>query len=188
MSVHAINQTQAILNPQRPAVPPPATSAIGTSFGDILGALGSSKPSTAPVSTASSNTTATAPTGFAALFSSNLSTTPAPSGPPTIAPPFVATYEQGAVVTDVVGGTNPLNSIELATASTAAQVAQLLGGTVVNMEPTNGVTQTVPTRMISVPGATNEINAGLAASLFAQFGTAQGSMAYKLLDKDLGIA
>jgi hypothetical protein len=50
-----------------------------------------------------------------------------------------------------------------------------------------GFSTSVPTLEVSVPGAKNEINAGVAASLFAQYGTAQGSMAWSTIDQDLGI-
>jgi hypothetical protein len=74
----------------------------------------------------------------------------------------------------------------LATTPTAQQVAALLGGTVVQDNMAGGFNQSSPTLEISVPGSNVEVNAGLAAKLFAQYGTAQGSQAWQIINRDLG--
>jgi hypothetical protein len=84
------------------------------------------------------------------------------------------------------GTTTSLNSTELATASTAAEVAQLLGGTVVTDTMGGNFTSSAPTREIAFSGSNIEINAGLAANLFAQYGTAAGSEAWQTINRDLG--
>ena len=101
---------------------------------------------------------------------------------------FTPTFIQGATVTSPDGTANNLNPDELATPSTAQQVAALLGGTVVQDNMSGNFSQSSPTLEISVPGSSVEINAGLAAKLFAQYGTAQGSQAWQIINRDLGRA
>jgi len=103
------------------------------------------------------------------------------------AAPFVATYEQNATETGPDGSVSSLNSMEMATSSTAAQVAQLLGGTVVNDATNGSYTASAPTREISVPGSNVELNAGLVANLFSTYGTQSGSFAWQQIDSDLGL-
>jgi hypothetical protein len=109
-----------------------------------------------------------------------------PSTPPTPPPPFTASFISGATVSAPDGSATSLNPVELATPATAQEVAALLGGTVVQDSMSGGYTQSAATAEISVPGSANEINAGLAANLFANYGTAAGSQAWQIIDADLG--
>jgi hypothetical protein len=99
---------------------------------------------------------------------------------------FSPTFEQGAYVTGPGGVKTDLNPAELATSGTASRIAQMLGGTVVDDLVSQPFASSVPTREISVPGSNVEINAGLAAGLFATYGTAQGSQAWLTINRDLG--
>jgi hypothetical protein len=110
----------------------------------------------------------------------------APSTRPTPTVPLVPSFQTGAVVTAPDGSTTPLNPNELATPETAQDVAALLGGTVVQDNPSGGFSTSVSTLEISVPGSSVQINAGLAANLFATYGTAAGSQAWQIIDRDLG--
>ena len=185
MSVHALRNLHSLVTlpntlASKSTGKPASTSTLSTY-------LGSFTP-TASKSAASTTTSASASTGFDALFSSYVSkpqssstTTSAPT-----TPPFSATYEVGASVTGPGGKQTTLNPNELATASTAAEVAQLLGGTVVSDATSSDFTNSVPTREISIPGSKVEINAGLAANLFATYGTGPGSQAWVQINQDLG--
>jgi hypothetical protein len=79
-----------------------------------------------------------------------------------------------------------LNPTELATAPTAQEVAALLGGTVTQDNVSGGYTTSASTLEISVPGSSAQINAGLAANLFANYGTQAGSEAWQIINRDLG--
>jgi|SRR5271163_1152378 len=113
-------------------------------------------------------------------------TTTTPSSPTPA--PFTAVFQQGATVTAPDGSQTGLNPAELATAPTAQEVAALLGGTVTQDTMAGGFSTSSPTLEISVPGSSVQINAGLAANLFANYGTAQGSEAWQIIDQNLGIA
>jgi hypothetical protein len=107
----------------------------------------------------------------------------APSTPAVVQPVYV----QGATSANPYGSTTALNPTELASADTAKQIAALLGGTV--REDAMGgsdYTWSEPQRNIVVPGSANAINAGLAANLFARYGTAPGSQAWQIINRDLG--
>jgi len=192
MSVHTVNNHQTSISLQSNVAKSGAKAAQASSFAEVFGTY-SPRVSTAAGSTPTTTTTATntqspAQTGFAALFSNY---TPAATTTQTAADtpaPFTATYEQSAYVTDPNGVETSLNPMELATASTAAEVAQLVGGTVVNESMGGNFTSSVPTREIAVPGSNTQINAGLAANLFATYGTAQGSQAWVTIDQDLGLS
>jgi hypothetical protein len=186
MSVHAIKNLHALVPQQNTVAVKTANKPVPTSpFSTYLGSFA---PGT---STGSAQTTTTTPapsTGFDALFSSYVSTpaSATATAPATTTTPFTDTDEVGATVTAPDGSVAALNPNELASASTAAEVAQLLGGTVVNDSMGSNFASSVPTREISVPGSNVEINAGLAANLFATYGTAQGSQAWVQIDHDLG--
>jgi hypothetical protein len=111
-------------------------------------------------------------------------TTPTPSAA-TPAPPFTAGFQQG-VVTGPDGSTTNLNSMELADSATAQEVAAMLGGTVTQDSMAGGYTASASTLEISVPGSSAKVNAGLAANLFANYGTAAGSQAWRIINQDLG--
>lgn len=188
MSVHSVNHHQAAISPVPPAATAPAKTGSANTFGQVFGTY---LPSS-PVQPTASTTPAASETGFAALFSNynpeaTATASESSSTGSSTAAPFTAAYEFGATVTSPVGTQTALNPMELATPSTAAEVAQLLGGTVVASTLSGGFGTSVPTLEISVPGSNNEINAGEAANLFSQYGTAQGSQAWVTIDQDLGI-
>jgi hypothetical protein len=99
---------------------------------------------------------------------------------------FTPHYEQGAYVTGPDGSKNNLNPTELATADTAAAIARLLGGNVQEDTMSGFFSSSVPTRQIVFAGSNVQINAGLAADLFAKYGDAPGSMAWRTINQDLG--
>jgi hypothetical protein len=169
MSVHAVTNHQASISLQSHVSKPAVKVAQPGSFAELFGTYSPSVGAVGKTPTSTPTTTTAA--------------TPAPAPPP-----FTATYEQGAYTTGPDGTQTNLNPMEMATASTAAEVAQLLGGTVVNDSMGGNFTSSAPTREIQVPGSSNEINAGLAANLFAQYGTAQGSQAWTIIDRDLGLS
>ena len=106
-----------------------------------------------------------------------------PSTPAVVQPVYV----QGATSANPDGSTTALNPAELASASTAQQIAALLGGTV--REDAMGgsdFTWSESQRNVVVPGSANAINAGLAANLFSRYGTAPGSQAWQIINRDLG--
>jgi hypothetical protein len=100
--------------------------------------------------------------------------------------PFVPVFQTGATVTAPDGSVTSLNPSELATPQTAQDVAALLNGTVTQDNPSGGFNTSISTLEISVPGSSVQINAGLAAKLFATYGTAAGSEAWQIIDRDLG--
>jgi hypothetical protein len=110
-------------------------------------------------------------------------TTPA-DPPPNV--PFTATFIEGATITAPDGSQTNLNPLELATAPTAQAVASLLGGKVVSDSTVGGFTPSASTLEIAIPGSNIEINAGIAANLFATYGTGQGSEAWQIINQDLG--
>jgi len=99
--------------------------------------------------------------------------------------PFTAGFQNG-IVTAPDGSQEALNSNELADAPTAQEVASMLGGTITQDTLAGGYTASANTLEISVPGSSNEINAGLAANLFSMYGTGQGSEAWQIINQDLG--
>jgi hypothetical protein len=100
-------------------------------------------------------------------------------------PPPQPTFEQGAVVTAPDGSTTPLNPLEMASTDTAAQIAAKLGGTVTTDQFAGGFSTSADIREISFEGSNVKINAGIAASLFAQYGDAPGSQAWRIINNDL---
>jgi len=125
-------------------------------------------------------------TGSSTTGSSGTSSSTTSSAGPSTPAPFSATFVNGAVVTAPDGSQTALNPMELATAPTAQQVAALLGGKVVQDNMSGGYSASAATLEISVPGSSVEINAGLAANLFANYGTAAGSQAWRIINQDLG--
>ena len=97
-----------------------------------------------------------------------------------LAPPV---FETGAAVTNPDGSMSHLNWNEFADGATAEQIAAKLGGTV-STSPVDGFS--VQQRGIKVPGSDNLINAGIAAKLFAQYGDKPGSLAWQVINRDLG--
>jgi hypothetical protein len=142
---------------------------VGTIHVSGGGAVGTTASTTPGSTTPGSSTPVTTPTASA--------TTPAT--------PFTAGFQQG-VVTGPDGSTTNLNSMELADSATAQEVAAMLGGTVTQDSMAGGYTASASTLEISVPGSSVKINAGLAANLFANYGTAAGSQAWRIINQDLG--
>lgn len=145
--------------------------------------------STAPNSRASANYaegssfhdlfTSAVPISQAVVFPAvSPSLSPAPLPPPV--------FESGASVISVDGSSTPLNPLEMASASTAAQMAAKLGGTVTPEAFSGGYSTSSDIRDITFADSDVKINAGLAASLFATYGDAPGSEAWRMINNDLG--
>lgn len=84
------------------------------------------------------------------------------------------------------GSTSVYNPTQFATAQTAQQMAQIVGGT--EQDFTLGLyTTSAPIREI-VGAGENPLNAGLVADLFQKYGDQQGSYAWTVIDRDLGVA
>jgi hypothetical protein len=108
---------------------------------------------------------------------------PANSATVTFANPLPPTsFEQGAVVTGPDGSSTPLNSMEMASADAAAQIAAKLGGTVTADQFSGGFSTSADIREISFANSNVKINAGLAANLFATYGDAPGSEAWRVIN------
>ena len=138
-----------------------------------------------PAPTAGPNANSTL-SGFQQIFS--MGAAPPTTAPPKVQtppPPFVASYEQDATVSGP-GGVEPLNPMEYATKDTADRLAAMLGGKVVESQLGGQYTNSVPERDIVLPGG-KQLNAGLTARLFEQYGADQGSASWKLLDMELGL-
>jgi hypothetical protein len=91
-------------------------------------------------------------------------------------------FEQGAVVTSPDGSSTPLNPSEMASSDTAAQIAAKLGGTVTADQFSGGFSTSADIREISFANSSVKINAGLAANLFATYGDAPGSEAWRVIN------
>jgi hypothetical protein len=113
-----------------------------------------------------------------ALPAASPSVSPAPLPPPV--------FESGASVISADGSATPLNPMEMASASTAAQLAAKLGGTVTPEGFSGGYSTSSDIRDITFADSDVKINAGLAASLFATYGDAPGSEAWRVINNDLG--
>ena len=114
----------------------------------------------------------------------------APSGPATPAATQPTQPATESLWESSVTGTGPFNSssvynpIQFATAQTAQQMAQIVGGQ--EQDFTLGLyTTSAPIREI-VGAGSNPLNAGLVADLFQKYGDQQGSYAWQVIDRDLG--
>jgi hypothetical protein len=111
---------------------------------------------------------------------------------PVVSPPLAPeplpspVFESGASLNSVNGPSTPLNPIEVASASTAAQLAAKLGGTVTPEVFSGGYSTSSDIRDITFADSDVKINAGLAVSLFAMYGDAPGSEAWRVINNDLG--
>lgn len=104
---------------------------------------------------------------------------------PVVAKEPVSAFEQN-VHTTLIGGVDvPNNPLQFATAEAAAALAKKLGGEVREDNLSGTFSRSAPQRMIVVPGS-NPINAGLAADLFAFYGDAPDSEAWRIINRDLG--
>jgi len=94
-------------------------------------------------------------------------------------------WETSVTGTGPYGGTWNYNPLQFATAQTAEQMAQIVGGQ--EQDFTLGLyTTSSPIREI-VGAGDNPLNAGLVADLFQKYGEQQGSYAWTVIDRDLGI-
>jgi hypothetical protein len=97
---------------------------------------------------------------------------------------FKASWEQNVSSVSPYGVQSSYNSTQFATVETASHYANMLGGQV-KENTLQGFTQTAPERLIVGAGA-NSLNAGLVADLFAKYGSAPGSEAWRVINRDLG--
>ncbi len=97
----------------------------------------------------------------------------------TLTPPH---YQTDTTVTNPDGSTTQANWNEFAAPTTADQIAAKLGGTVVKSNAGYSNDQL----SIQVPGSTNLLNAGQVAHLFSIWGDQKGSMAWQVINNDLG--
>jgi len=110
--------------------------------------------------------------------------TPAASQPPQPAAPTPDLWETSVTGTGPYGGNTTYNPIQFATAQTAQQMAEIVGGQ--EQDFTLGLyTTSSPIREI-VGAGDNPLNAGLVADLFQKYGDQPGSYAWTVIDRDLG--
>ena len=123
------------------------------------------------------------------------STPPASAQPAAAATPATQTaqpapaeslWETSVTGAGPFGSTSVYNPTQFATAQTAQQMAQIVGGQ--EQDFTLGLyTTSAPIREI-VGAGENPLNAGLVADLFQKYGDQQGSYAWTVIDRDLGVA
>jgi len=80
----------------------------------------------------------------------------------------------------------PDNPLQFATADAADALAKKLGGVVREDSLAGNFSRSAPERMIVEPNG-KAVNAGLAADLFAMYGDAPGSEAWRVINDDLGL-
>lgn len=97
----------------------------------------------------------------------------------TLTPPH---YQTDTTVANPDGTTTQANWTEFAAPTTADQIAAKLGGTVVKSNAGYSNDQL----NIQVPGASVLLNAGQVAHLFSIWGDQKGSMAWQVINNDLG--
>ena len=103
---------------------------------------------------------------------------------PTQPPPTESLWESSVTGTGPFGSTSVYNTTQFATAQTAQQMAQIVGGQ--EQDFTLGLyTTSSPIREI-VGAGDNPLNAGLVANLFQKYGDQPGSYAWTVIDRDLG--
>jgi hypothetical protein len=176
MVIRQAHAVQGPINLTAPAAKPAAEGAEPNSFSALFGSL-------TPSPTAGSNYR---PVGTIHGSISPQPAAPTPSTSTATTVPFTPAFQTGATVTAPDGSVTSLNPNELATPQTAQDVATLLGGSVTQDNFSGGFNTSISTLEISVPGSSAQINAGLAANLFATYGTAAGSQAWQIIDRDLG--
>ena len=179
--VHVITSLTRPVAPVRIATPPPHTGSTHNSSSSASTSSAATSPaSTSPASTASA-TTSSASTGdaaadFRALFSGTYPATTGPSTadtPPNPTPTAESVFGPNPWVTNPTGigpnGPYSLNPYYFATPQTAATVAQMVGGTVIqanSFTPNGGpFQQQQPNLMVQLPNGSC-INPGLVASFY----------------------
>ena len=154
----------------QPATANPQTSSEWQQFYDwfaygITPGSGSAPSSTQPAANSTAATAAAQPAQPA---------TPAPA----------PLFEASVTGTGPYGGSTVYNTTQFATAQTAQQMAQIVGGQ--EQDFTLGLyTTSSPIREI-VGAGDNPLNAGLVADLFQKYGDTPGSYAWQVIDQDLG--
>ncbi len=159
----------------QPAAPKSQTSSEWQQFYDwfaygTLPGSGSAPSSTQPAATAATPAT-TAPAATQ------------PSAPSTPAP--AALFESSVTGTGPYNSFTVYNTTQFATAQTAQQMAQIVGGQEQDMQLGGLYTTSAPIREI-VGAGDNPLNAGLVADLFQKYGDQPGSYAWQVIDRDLG--
>jgi hypothetical protein len=109
-----------------------------------------------------------------------------PAAAPAVTVPAVSQFERSVTGMSAHGTETIYNSTEFATAQTAAQIAEKIGGTVEEQNFGGAFSQSAPQRMIVGPNG-HQLNAGLVADLFNKYGDAPGSEAWTVINRDLGI-
>ena len=98
--------------------------------------------------------------------------------------PQMPLFEKTVTGMSFQGTPSTYNTTQFATAATAQKFAKLVGGKVEDVELTGAFSRSAPERMIASGG--HKLNAGLVADLFAKYGDAPGSEAWKVINRDLG--
>jgi len=110
--------------------------------------------------------------------------TTTPATQPAQLPATESLWETSVTGTGPFGSTSVYNTTQFATAQTAQEMAQIVGGH--EQDFTLGLyTTSSPIREI-VGAGDNPLNAGLVANLFQKYGDQPGSYAWTVIDRDLG--
>jgi hypothetical protein len=112
-------------------------------------------------------------------------TTPAQPAQPATSTSTPDLWETSVTGTGPFGSTSVYNPTQFATAQTAQQMAQIVGGQEQDFTLGGPYTTSSPIREI-VGAGDNPLNAGLVADLFQKYGDQQGSYAWTVIDRDLG--
>jgi hypothetical protein len=137
--------------------------------------------------TSSDSTTPAAPTTNTEVTSTNTThAVPAPAPAPAVTVPAVSQFERSVTGVSAYGTESSYNSTEFATAQTAAEIAQKIGGKVEELQFDGAFSRSAPERVIVGPHG-QQLNAGLVADLFNKYGDAPGSEAWTVINRDLGI-
>ncbi len=112
---------------------------------------------------------------------------PAAAPATAITAPPVSAFERSVTGVSAYGTESSYSSTEFATAQTAAEMAQKIGGKVEELQFNGGFSRSAPERVIVAPNG-HQLNAGLVADLFAKYGDAPGSEAWTVINRDLGVS
>jgi len=165
-----IQHTAALPTAGQPATTNTKTSTEWQQFCDWFSHPITSKSGSTPPSSAQPAATAVPATPAA--------TQPTPPAAPE------SLWESSVTGTGPFNSTSVYNPTQFATAQTAQEMAQIVGGK--EQDFTLGLyTTSSPIREI-VGAGDNPLNAGLVADLFQKYGDQQGSYAWTVIDRDLG--